>query len=220
MRVLITGACGGLGGALARELAGRGADLLLVDRQSRKLDALSADIRAGGASEPGVCALDFIKAGPEQAAELASIVARHYGGLDTLVHCAARFSGLTPLDQMEPEEWFRTIHVNLHLPWLLTRDLLPALKRSAGGRIAFVLEGEKVLGQAYWGGYSVSKAALANLADILAEELDGTPVEVFKFCPPPMRTSLRAEAFPAENPNDLTDPKFVARELAELLAPQ
>lgn len=70
-KVLISGACGGLGSALAEQMAHRGANLLLIDRDSRALDRLSKAIQEAGSAEPGVCPLDLAVAGGAACQQLA-----------------------------------------------------------------------------------------------------------------------------------------------------
>ena len=100
LKVLITGATGGLGSALAIQLAHRGANLLLLDKSSEDLDALSDEIRAQNQEEPGVCDLDLSKSGPAEYTNLVNILQQEYGGLDAIIHCAAVFQGLQPMDQV------------------------------------------------------------------------------------------------------------------------
>ena len=100
LKILITGASGGLGSALAIQLAHMDTDLLLLDKASRDLDALSDEICAQNQPEPGVCALDLSKSGPVDYQNLVKILQEEYGGLDVIIHCAAAFQGLQPIDQV------------------------------------------------------------------------------------------------------------------------
>ena len=100
LKILIIGAAGGLGAALASQLADKGADLLLVDKKSRELDALSDHIFSKGLNEPGVCIIDLASAGSTEFESLADIMETQYGGLDVVFHCAAAFAGLQPMDQI------------------------------------------------------------------------------------------------------------------------
>lgn len=216
-KVLISGACGGLGSALAEQMAHRGADLLLIDRDSRALDRLSKAIQEAGSAEPGVCPLDLAVAGGAACQQLAEIIGQEYGGLDILIHCAAAFHGLQPLEHISVEQWHEMVQVNMNAPWLLTTACLPSIRSANTGRIVFVLEDEGIQGQAFRGAYAASKAGLASLAQTLTEELEGTSVNVLKFYPPPMRTDLRARAYHSEDPTSLADPKTVAAELISKL---
>ena len=216
-KVLISGACGGLGSALAEQMAQQGADLLLLDKDSRALDRLSKAIQEAGSPEPGVCALDLAVAGGDACQQLTEIISQEYGGLDILIHCAAAFHGLQPLEHISVEQWHEMVQVNMNAPWLLTTSCLPSIRSANAGRIVFVLDDEKIQGQAFRGAYAASKAGLASLAQTMTEELEGSSVKVLKFYPPPMRTDLRARAYHSEDPASLADPKTVAAELISKL---
>lgn len=213
--VLITGAAGGLGSALARLLARRGVSLLLVDRDSRGLDRLSDEISAAGLQEPGVCPLDLAVVGPDTFAEVAMILEREFGGLDHLVHCAAHFRGLAPLDQIDPAEWITSVQVNLNAVWALTTACTPLLRRGTGASVTIVLDEEARSESAYWGAYGVTKAALRAYARILREEVEAMGIRVLTAEPGPMRTGLRAAAYLAENPAILPEPAEVAGAIVE-----
>ncbi len=211
LKVLITGATGGLGSALAIQLAHMDADLLLLDKASKDLDALSDEICAQHRAEPGVCTLDLAKSGPAEHQNLFNILQEEYGGLDAIIHCAAAFQGLQPIEQVSAEQWHECMQVNVNAAWLLTTTCLPLLKASDRGRVVFVQDDIKISTSAYWGAYGVSKAALRSLGQMLEEEFEGTGMKVLNFEPGPLRTQLRARAYLAEKPELLRDPVEAAR---------
>jgi NAD(P)-dependent dehydrogenase (short-subunit alcohol dehydrogenase family) len=215
--ILLTGAAGGLGSALSLQLAGAGAQLMLLDNNSRGLDQVSDQIVAKGLEQPAVCPLDLANAGPEAYLELADILRREFGGLDHLVHCAAQFNGLAPMDQIAPGQWVESIQVNLTAAWAMSIACLPLLRASALASITFLQDEESRSRSAYWGAYGVSKAGVASLAAILREELEPTRIRVLSFEPGPMRTALRAKAFLAEDPASQPDPRVRAEEIAALI---
>lgn len=213
LNVLITGAAGGFGSALAMRMSELGANLLLLDQASRSLDTLADRIYSSGLPEPGVCPLDLAVAGVSEYEELAAIMETEYGGLDILVHCAASFPGLQPITQISGEQWSECMQVNLNAPWLLTMVCMPLLRQSNLGAVVFVQECANHTESAYWGAYGVSKSALFSLGRIMAEEFDGGPVRIMNFHPGPMRTELRARAYLAEDPASVTEPAIVADRL-------
>jgi NAD(P)-dependent dehydrogenase (short-subunit alcohol dehydrogenase family) len=215
--VLITGAAGGLGGALTLELAQAGCDLLLLDKNSRGLDRVSDLVTASGLPEPAVCPLDLASADPEAYLELAGILEREFGGVDHVVHGAAHLSGLTPMDQVAPGEWMTAMQVNLTAAWAMTAACLPLLRRSSNASVTFVLDDRARTRSAFWGPYGVAKAALKSLAEILGEELETSGVRIETFNPGPMRTTLRATAYLAEDPESQPDPAEAARTLARAI---
>ena len=217
LNVLITGAAGGLGSELALLFANQGADLLLVDKSSPKLDALSDRIIEAGNREPGVCKLDLACAEVEQYGSLAEILQSEYGGLDVFIHCAAEFDGLRPIDQIDPDYWKKCMQVNAGSAWNAVSVLTPLLRRDTGGRVVLIQEEEKVMRSAYWGAYGVSKASLESIGNILSEEFEGTGIKVLNVNPGPMRTSLRASAYLSEDPNSVRHPADAAAELLGMI---
>ncbi|MEE4175452.1 MAG: SDR family NAD(P)-dependent oxidoreductase [Xanthomonadales bacterium] len=213
--VLITGATGGLGKALALACASRGARVILIDRNKRLLERLCDEVEALGAPAPGYCDVDLATVGPEQVQELVAGLDEAYGPVSGLVHAAVRFDGLRPLDQIAPQDWLLDLQVNLNVAWLLTLACLPGLK-SSGGTVVFLVDGDAE-GQAYWGSYGASKAALKSLASTLSEELGNAGCRALAIDPGPMRTDLRATAYLGENPTSVPPPSEAAERIADVL---
>lgn len=213
MSTVITGAAGGLGKALAMNLAARGADLMLVDKDNAGLEALSDVILARGHREPGICAFDLAQATPQMYGELAEVIRNNYGGLNHLIHAAVEFNGLMPLDQINPVDWGTGIQVNVVAVWALSMACLPMLREAKFASITMFTDLETRSNSAYWGVYGVSKAALSSLADILTSELETGPVRVLKINPGAMRTALRASAYLGEYPADVPDPAEAAEDI-------
>jgi NAD(P)-dependent dehydrogenase (short-subunit alcohol dehydrogenase family) len=215
-RILITGAAGGLGGALALVCARGGAQLILLDKDRDGLGRASDRITDLGLPSPGLYPLDLAGVGIAEFEELTDIVQQQMGGLDALVHCAVEFDGLHPIDHVEPAQWLKSMQVNVNAPWLLSRICLPLLKASSDGRLFFMLEDIEKVSGAYWGVYGTGKTALAGLVRQFEQELEGT-VAVRGIDPGPMRTGLRAKAYHAENPRELPEPAVAAEKIARML---
>lgn len=216
--VMITGATGALGAALARTLAAEGADLVLLGRRGRALERLQDDLAADVGREPVICDLDLARLDVAACEALVSQLRAEFGGLDALVHGAAEFKALQPLEHVPPADWLTSIQVNLNAPWLLSVACLPLLREApGGGRLVFVLDDVDRRASAYWGPYAVSKGALRTLVRVLEEECEGTGVRVLGFDPGPLRSALRSRAYMAESPETQPDPAVAARALANLL---
>jgi NAD(P)-dependent dehydrogenase (short-subunit alcohol dehydrogenase family) len=95
----------------------------------------------------------------------------------------------------------------------------PLLQRSDAGRVVFISSGVAALALAYWGPYAVSKAALEVLARTYAAETATTKVRVNVLTPGPVRTRMRAQAMPGEDPMTLEAPDKVAAKIADLCLP-
>lgn len=197
--VLVTGACGGLGGAVARAASRAGATVVITGRRKRQLEQLYDAMREEGLAEPVIHPLDMEVATPREYTALAEGLERDFGRLDGIVHAAASFAGLTPLSMHKPDEWLRALHINVSAPFALTQACMPLLTEAADSAVVFVLDDPELLQRAHWGGYGVSKAALERLVAILHQETDTSPLRTHALLPPPMRTALRKLAYFGED---------------------
>ena len=215
--VLVTGAHGGLGSAASMACARAGATVVLLGRRVPKLNRLH-DAIAAEAAAPLLYPLDLEGATPDDYAELATRIDGAFGRFDGLLHCAAEFRGLTPLEHTDPAQFARALHVNLTAPWWLTQACLPLLKRAEDGAVVFALDDLARVGKAFWGGYGVAQHGLAALVPMLDRELANTSVRVSALQPGPMRTGLRARAYVDDADRDARDPALYAPACVELLS--
>lgn len=215
--VLITGAAGGLGSALALQCAGLGAELILLDKNRRGLSALSDRITTEGQTSPGLYPMDLAGAGVDDFHDLANTIGAEFGGLDVLIHCALDFDSLQPLEQIQPQVWLQSMQVNVNAPWLLSCAVLPLLKKSENGRLFFILDDLDTVADAYWGAYGTAKAALAGLVRQFETSLSNTSVIVRGINPGPMRTDFRAKVYHAENPMSQPEPAIAASMIINMI---
>lgn len=215
--ILITGAAGGLGGAIALQCAGFGADLILLDKNRRGLGELSDRLVEQGFAPPGLYPLNLAAAGIDEFGDLVEIIESEFSGLDALIHCAVDFDSLQPLDQVQSQDWLQSMQVNVNAPWLLSCTLLPLLKKSKNGRLFFLLDDLETVTDAYWGAYGTGKAALTGMVRQFNATLDNTTVSVRGIIPGPMRTGFRAKVYHAENPMEQPDPAVAAGKIIAML---
>ena len=212
--VLVTGAGDGIGKAIACLCAAHGATTVLLGRTVEKLERVYDAIRSDGGPEPAIYPMDLAGAMPPDYEALARRIESELGRLDGLVHNAALLGALGPIEHYSPEAWQELMQVNVNAPFLLSRAFVPLLGRTASERghaaVIFTSSGVGRRGRAYWGGYSVSKFAIEGLNQVLADELDDG-VRVNSLNPGPVRTRMRASAFPAEDPETLITPEEAAR---------
>jgi NAD(P)-dependent dehydrogenase (short-subunit alcohol dehydrogenase family) len=213
---LITGASRGIGYASALALAKAGAHVVAVARTVGGLEELDDAIRGlGGAAT--LVPLDLKDyAGIDR---LALALHERFKRLDVLVGNAGILGPLSPLGHVEAAAWEEVIAVNVTANWRLIRAMDPLLRRSDAGRVVFLSSGVAALALAYWGPYAASKAALEVLARTYAAETATTPVRVNLFAPGPIRTRMRAQAMPGEDPTTLETPDKVAEKIVELCLP-
>lgn len=215
--VLITGAAGGLGSALALQCAEKGADLVLLDKDRRGLGDLSDQITGTGKAPPGLYPLNLAAAGVDEFNQLVETLEAEFGGLDALVHCAVDFDSLQPLEQVQPQDWLQSMQVNVNAPWLMTCALLPLLRQSQNGRLFFLLDDLDTVTDGYWGAYGTAKAALTGMVKQFAASLSHTQVSVRGIIPGAMRTAFRARVYHAENPMEQPEPAANARKITAML---
>lgn len=214
--VLLTGASRGLGAALAAELAGRGARLALVARDSTALARVVDEIRSHGGTAVALSA----DVGDKSAIyPLAATAAELVGPIDVLIHNASSL-GPTPLKLLldtECEDLERVLAVNLVGPFRLSRAVAGSMALRKTGTILHVSSDAAVSAYARWGAYSVSKAALDHLSRLWAEELSPFGVRVLSVDPGEMDTDMHRAALPDADPRTLARPRDVARAIADLL---
>jgi len=218
--VLVTGAGGGIGGAVAMACARHGAQVILHDRSARLLEKIYDAIAAANGPPPTMLPLDLMQATPDACAALADTVQREFGRLDGLAHCAAELGALAPLELYEPVTWLRVLQVNLTAAWLVTRACLPLLKKSPDAAIVFTGADVGRKARAYWGAYGVAAFGIEGLARTLAAELASRPaLRVNSLDPGAVQTALRSQAYPGEDPKVHPLPEDIAPSYLYLLGP-
>ncbi|MBI3187020.1 MAG: YciK family oxidoreductase [Gammaproteobacteria bacterium] len=202
--ILVTGAGDGIGKAAAKTYAKHGATVVLLGRTTQKLENVYDEIIAEKGVQPAIYPLNLEGASPKDYADLANTIEDEFGALHGLLHNAAMFGAASPIQHHDVDLWYKVMQINVNAAFLMTRALLPLLVKTDDARIVFTTDDKT---QAYWGAYGTSKAAIDGLMKILADELDTeNPVRVNSIYPGPVRTRLRARAFPGENPNTLKMP--------------
>ncbi len=215
--VLVVGATGGLGEAASLACARAGATVVLLGRNLRRLNKVYDAVSAAG-PEPLLYPMDLEGASPDDHLALAERLQEAFGRIDGVLHCAAEFRGLTPLELTDPAHVARAMHVNVTAPMWLTSACLPVLKASDAASVVFVVDDAAHVGQPFWGPYAVSQQARAAIMPMWARELAGSTVRVCGLQPGPMRTGLRAKAVVEDLDPDLRDPAAYAGDCVRLLA--
>ena len=206
--ILITGATDGIGKVLAIEFSKLGSNIILLGRNSSKLDKVYDQLDNSLTSQKHlILQADLGLLNNDSAHEILHAIAEEFTSLDGIIHNAAILGTMTTLEDYELSQWDEVLNVNLRAPFLLTKTLKTILETSTLPRIIFTSSGVANMGRAFWGAYSVSKFGLKGLAEIFANELETTsPIKVFNFDPGATQTKMRASARPAENPNSLKTP--------------
>ena len=210
---LITGASRGLGAAVAVELGRLGAHVVITARTQGGLEETDDAVRTAGGTAT-LLPLDLRE--PDKIEAIAPSIVARFGRLDILVHAAGVLGKLTPVSHALPQDRDEVLAVNVLAAWRLIQGCEAPLRQSDAGRAVFVTDMRAREPLAYWGPYGASKAAAANLVLTWAGEIAFTPLRVNLFDPGPMRTRLRAAAFPGEEPASVPLPDAAAAALAKL----
>lgn len=214
---LVTGASRGIGRAIALGLAAAGAHIIALSRKAGDLEALDDAIGAAGDDRATLVPLDLTDgAGIDR---LGGAIAERWGRLDILVGNAGILGVMSPLPHIPPAVWDELMAVNVTANWRLIRSLDALLRASDAGRAVFTTSGAARKNRPYWGGYATTKAALNQMVVTYAAETEGSPLRVNLLNPGPMRTDMRAAAFPGEDPETLPTPDELLPLVLKLVAP-
>ena len=210
---LITGASRGIGAAVAKRFAAEGSHVILVARTVGGLEEIDDAIKAEGGIAT-LAPMDLTEF--EKIDQMGAAIAERFGRIDVLVGNAAVLGTLSPVGHIDPKVWDEVIAVNLTANWRLIRSFDPLLLASGSGRAIFVTSGAADGVHPYWGAYAVSKAALEAMVRTWAGEVTKTPLKVNLVDPGALRTRMRAEAYPGEDPMTLEPPEAVTDVFVEL----
>lgn len=207
---LVTGASRGLGASVAVALAREGAHIIATARTEGGLTELDDQIKAvgGTATLVPLDIKDF-----DGIDRLGAAIFERWKKLDILVGNAGVLGKLTPMAHAEPRMWDDVMAVNVTANYRLIRSLDPLLRASDRGRAIFITSGLANKCWAYWGPYSISKAALEAMVKTYANEIATTSLRVNCFSPGATRTKMRATAMPGEDPESLPHPDEVATQI-------
>lgn len=215
--ILVAGAAGGIGRSVSKSYAAHGARVILLDKEIKALESLYDEIETAGHRQPAIYPMNLEGATVKDYAELAATLEKEFERLDGLLINAGWVGGLTPLKLYDVERWLRVMTVNLHAPFLLTQACIPLLEKSSDPAIVFSTHD---CARAYWGAYGVAKQGLEGLLKILAAELAGDKaIRVNGIDTGPVRTALRMENYPGEDPKSLPVPEDVAAPYLYFIGP-
>lgn len=212
---IVTGASRGLGAAIAESLAKRGAHVIITARTSADLEAVEDRIfQAGGSAT--IAPLDLTE--PESIGKLAQAVSGRWQKLDILVLNAAMLGTLGPVQHADAKEFARVFTLNVSAQAAMISAFDPLLRASANARVIGLTSSVGRAPRAFWGVYGASKAAFETLLGAYGEE-NRNPgrLQVAVIDPGATRTSMRARAYPGEDPNKLKSADIVGERIASLL---
>jgi NAD(P)-dependent dehydrogenase (short-subunit alcohol dehydrogenase family) len=216
---LVTGASRGIGRAIALELAKAGAHIIALARTQGALEELDDAVQQAGSTTTLVpCDIkDF-----EALDRLGLAIYERWGRLDIFIGNAGLLGPVTPLSHASPKQWEDVFNVNVTANWRLIRSLDQLLRASPSARAIFITSSAAHTAnfKPYWGLYASSKAALdALMRTYAAETLNTSNIKVMGVNPGPLRTKMRAQAMPGEDPLELRTAEEFAPKILSICAP-
>lgn len=212
---LVTGASRGIGAATATALAAQGAHVILTARTAKDLEAVEdAIFEAGGSAT--IAPLDLTDG--DSIARLAAAVTQRWGKLDILILNAAMLGTLSPVSAIDGAEFARLFTLNVSAQQVMIASFDALLRKSEAGRLVALTSSVGATPRAFWGAYGASKAALENLVDSYGEEVKNlSQVRTAVVDPGRTRTTMRAKAYPGEDPATVKEPTVVADAISNML---
>lgn len=218
--ILITGAGDGLGKSLAIESARFGATVILLSKTQKKIEAVYDEIEQAGFTLPVIMPLDLEKATEQDYITMVTAISENFGSLDGLILNAVTLGQHSPVVNLDPSQWARSLQINLIANLFLLKYCSGVLNQAEKSSVIYCSDSVAHKGKAYWTTYGATKAACLNLLETVHDEWEtNTQIHLNSIDPGPLQTSLRRQAFPGEDPRQNPEPDTAARPFIYLLDP-
>jgi 3-oxoacyl-[acyl-carrier protein] reductase len=188
--IIVTGASRGLGFVIARNLAGKGANLLLVARDITRLESSCQDLQRDADKGAEIC---FFDVNLNDTSAIDKIVRKARGAWDSLHGLVNNAGILGPIGKVwenDWDAWQETIEINLLAPVALCRACIPWMAESGGGRIVNLSGGGATGPRPNFSAYAVSKTGIVRFTEILAEEVRDLNIQVNCIAPGALNTDM------------------------------
>ncbi len=219
--ILVTGASYGIGKAATYGFAKAGATVIMLARTEDMLNEIYDDMLKQGLPEPVIVAFDLESAPEEAYFQLRDMIDKEFKHLDGLLLNASMLGPRSPMSNYNWQTWNKVMNINLNSSFLLSRTLLPLMEEAPNdASILFTSSSVGRQSKAFWGAYGVSKFAIEGLMQTMACELENiSNVRVNSINPGATRTTMRAEAYPAENPVSVKPAEALVEQYVYLFGP-
>jgi NAD(P)-dependent dehydrogenase (short-subunit alcohol dehydrogenase family) len=214
---LVTGATRGIGEACALGLAEAGAHVIALGRTQGALENLDDRIFKATGAHATLVPIDLRE--PEGLDHLGAALYERFGRLDIIVAAAGVLGPLTPVGHLDPKGWDQIVTTNLTANWRLIRAMDPLLRKSDAARALFLSSGRAIRPKAFWGAYAATKAGLEALVACYDDEVENTAIRAISVDPGQLRTRMRAQAYPGEDPMTLEEPSVIVPFILDLARP-
>ena len=203
---LVVGGSRGIGRAIASVYAREGASVFICGRNEQDVERTIGEIRQNGGRIDG-CAGDI--GSVEDVRRIVQAAVARFSTIDVLVNNASILGPRVSIADYPIAAWQEVIRINLSGIFLMIHEVLPIMLAKRSGSIINVTSGVGRRGKARWGAYAVSKGGLELLTQVLADEVKDAGIRVNAVNPAATRTAMRAEAYPAEDPETLPTPEQI-----------
>ena len=205
--VIVTGAAGNLGSAVARAFQAAGAKLVLVDRTADRLPRLFPDL----VDSPNHFLATSIDLTSADAVEtMVDETVKRFGRIDVLVNTAGGYRAGTPVHETPFETWDFMLNLNARTVFFASRAVIPHMLRQGSGRIVSVAARAALKGGAKMAAYSVSKSAVMRLTESMAAELKKEGINVNCVLPSTIDTPQNRQAMPNADHSRWVKPEAIA----------
>lgn len=208
--ILVTGAGDGIGRVAALTYARYGATVLLLGKTRSKLEYVYDEIESFGGNQPAMLPMNLEGASYTEMQELANRINKEVGHLDGILHNAGLLGNLDALEDYDVELFEQVMKVNFTATFMLTQAMFELIKSAPNGSVIFTSSTVGSYPRAFWGAYSLSKQAVEGMSSIFTQETQNTSNLRFNCINPgATRTSMRAHAYPDEDPMTLPTPEEI-----------
>jgi NAD(P)-dependent dehydrogenase (short-subunit alcohol dehydrogenase family) len=216
---LVVGASRGIGYESALALAKAGAHVIATARTVGGLEDLDDAIYAATGQHATLIPFDLVDGGGID--RMGGALYERFGRVDIWVQAAATMGaeGLTPVSNADPRGFAKIEKTNFTAVYRLIRSLEPLLKASDAARVIHLTTSVAAVPRAFWGAYAATKAGAEALMKCWADEIESMPIRVAIVDPGRMRTQLRAQAYPGEDPEQNIHPSAIGPLVVELARP-
>lgn len=205
--VLVTGAAGNLGGAIARAFQAAGASLVLVDRAADRLPALFPNLAD---SSDHFLATSVDLTDPEAVEAMVDAALRRLGRIDVLVNAAGGWRGGTPVHETSLETWEFLFNLNASTVFITSSAIIPVMLQQGGGKIVNVAARAALKGGSKSAAYSASKSAVLRLTESMSVELKRSGINVNCILPSTIDTPQNRAAMPKADTSRWVKPEALA----------
>jgi len=209
---LITGGSRGIGFAIARAYAAAGAIVVIASRKQADLDEAAAQIVADGGQAIGIAAHTG-----DEAAVLALVekITAVYGGVDILVNNAATNPHFGPILTAKTSQWDKVLDVNVKGYFNVAKACVASMRTRGGGKIINIASIAGKVPMPGMGVYSVSKAAVLMLTEVLAVELASQNIQVNAIAPGLVKTKFSSALWMSETLSEAVTAMIPQKRIAE-----